>query len=94
MSSEPSATRNGNASPAAILEVRSVDKTYLVYRRPIDRLLLFFALMLMVVGMVWIYSASAIKASQNNAAATAFLVKQMVGGFIGLSLMLALTINM
>lgn len=60
-------------------------------RRPIDRLLLFFALMLMVVGMVWIYSASAIKASQNNAAATAFLARQLIGGFIGIALMLALS---
>ena len=60
-------------------------------RRPIDRLLLFFALMLMMVGMVWIYSASAIKASQANGAATAFLARQLIGGFIGLSLMLALS---
>nr|WP_320131923.1 putative lipid II flippase FtsW [uncultured Holophaga sp.] len=60
-------------------------------RRPIDRLLLFFALMLVTIGMVWIYSASAIKASQANSAATAFLARQLVGGFIGLALMLALS---
>lgn len=60
-------------------------------RRPIDRVLLFFALLLMAVGMVWIYSASAIKASQASSAATAFLVRQLVGGGIGVALMLALS---
>jgi cell division protein FtsW len=53
--------------------------------------LLFFALLLMVVGMVWIYSASAIKATQSSSAASAFLVRQLVGGGIGLALMLALS---
>ncbi len=60
-------------------------------RRPIDRLLLFSALLLMVVGMVWIYSASALKGDLGHAAATAYLVRQMVGGAIGVSLMLALS---
>jgi cell division protein FtsW len=60
-------------------------------RRPIDRLLLFFAVLLMAVGMVWIYSASAVKASQGSSAATAFLVRQLVGGGIGIALMLALS---
>lgn len=60
-------------------------------RRPVDRWLVLFALALVAVGMVWIYSASAIKASQNHAAATAFLTRQLVGGFIGISLMLALS---
>lgn len=54
-------------------------------------MLLFFALLLMVVGMVWIYSASAIKATQSSSAASAFLVRQLVGGGIGLALMLALS---
>lgn len=60
-------------------------------RRPIDRTLLLLALMLMAVGMVWIYSASAIKASQAHATATAFLQRQMIGGVIGLAAMLALS---
>jgi len=60
-------------------------------RRPVDRLLALFALLLVAVGMVWIYSASAIKASQNHSAATAFLTRQMVGGGIGLGLMLVLS---
>lgn len=60
-------------------------------RRPVDRLLALFALLLVAVGMVWIYSASAIKASQNHAAATAFLTRQLVGGGIGLGLMLVLS---
>ena len=41
--------------------------------------------------MVWIYSASAIKASQNHAAATAFLTRQLLGGAIGIAFMLALS---
>ncbi len=57
-------------------------------RRPVDRWLVFFALALLALGMVAIYSASAIKASQNHSAATAFLVKQLVGGFIGVLVML------
>jgi cell division protein FtsW len=60
-------------------------------RRPVDRWLVFFALALMAVGMVWIYSASAIKASQNHAAATAFLTRQLLGGGIGIAFMLALS---
>jgi len=57
-------------------------------RRPIDRLLLFFALTLMAVGMVWVFSASAFK---NHSAAATFLVNQMVGGFVGTAIMLALS---
>ena len=60
-------------------------------RRPVDRWLVLFALALLAVGMVWIYSASAIKASQNHSAATAFLVRQLVAGVIGIILMLALS---
>ncbi len=60
-------------------------------RRPVDRWLVLFALALVAVGMVWIYSASAIKASQNHAAATAFLTRQLVGGGIGIAFMLALS---
>ncbi|MBK8725552.1 MAG: putative lipid II flippase FtsW [Holophagaceae bacterium] len=60
-------------------------------RRPIDRLLLFFAVLLMAVGMVWIYSASAVKASQGASTATAFLVRQLIGGGIGIALVLALS---
>jgi cell division protein FtsW len=60
-------------------------------RRPIDRMLLFLALALMAIGMVWVYSASANKAAGTHAAATAFLVRQAVGGGIGFALMLALT---
>jgi cell division protein FtsW len=60
-------------------------------RRPVDRWLVFFALALVAVGMVWIYSASAIKASQNHTAATAFLSRQLLGGAIGIALMLALS---
>src|ERR1035438_2447484 len=59
--------------------------------RPVDRWLVFFALVLVSIGMVWIYSASAIKASQNHAAATAFLTRQLVGGGIGIAIMLALS---
>ncbi len=60
-------------------------------RRPIDRLLLLFAMLLMAIGMVWIYSASAVKAFQNNPAGTAFVVRQLVGGGIGLVFMLILS---
>ncbi len=56
-------------------------------RRPIDRWLLFFAFLLMAVGMVWVYSASGMKSS----VATTFLVQQMVAGGIGIALMLALS---
>lgn len=60
-------------------------------RRPVDRWLVFFALALVAMGMVWIYSASAIKASQNHTAATAFLTRQLLGGGIGIAFMLALS---
>jgi cell division protein FtsW len=60
-------------------------------RRPVDRLLALFALVLMAIGMVWIYSASAIRASEHHAAATTFLVRQLVAGIIGLGLMLVLS---
>jgi len=60
-------------------------------RRPVDRWLVLFALALVAMGMVWIYSASAIKASQNHAAATAFLTRQLLGGGIGIAIMLALS---
>jgi cell division protein FtsW len=56
-------------------------------RRPIDRWLLLFALLLVAVGMVWVYSASGLKSS----IATTFLVQQMVAGFIGIALMLGLS---
>ena len=56
-------------------------------RRPIDRWLLFFVLLLVAVGMVWVYSASGMKSS----VATTFLVQQMVAGGIGIALMLALS---
>lgn len=57
-------------------------------RRPIDLWLLFFTVMLMAVGMVWVYSASAFK---NPSTSTAFLFRQLVGGGIGLILMMALS---
>jgi len=60
-------------------------------RRPVDRWLVLFALALVAMGMVWIYSASAIKASQNHAAATAFLTRQLLGGAIGIAFMLTLS---
>ncbi|MBK8794262.1 MAG: putative lipid II flippase FtsW [Holophaga sp.] len=56
-------------------------------RRPIDRWLLLFALLLVAVGMVWVYSASGLKSS----VATTFLVQQMVAGAIGIAMMLALS---
>jgi len=60
-------------------------------RRPVDRLLLLFALLLMALGMVFIYSASAVKAFQINPAGAAFLTRQLVGGGVGLVLMLIAT---
>jgi cell division protein FtsW len=57
-------------------------------RRPIDLWLLFFTVMLMAVGMVWVYSASAFK---NPSTSTAFLVRQLVGGGIGIAIMMALS---
>jgi cell division protein FtsW len=60
-------------------------------RRPVDRWLVLLTLLLVAVGMVWIYSASAIKASQHHAAATAFLTRQLMGGAIGLTVMMALS---
>ncbi len=57
-------------------------------RRPIDLWLLFFTLMLMAVGMVWVYSASAFK---NQSTSTAFLVRQLIGGGIGIAIMMALS---
>ena len=60
-------------------------------RRPIDRQMLFYAFLLMAVGMVWIYSASALKGDYGHEAATAFFVRQFIAGVIGVSLMLALS---
>ena len=60
-------------------------------RRPVDRLLLLFALLLTALGMVFIYSASAVKAFQVNPAGAAFLMRQLVGGAVGLVLMLIAT---
>ncbi|HWQ08389.1 MAG TPA: FtsW/RodA/SpoVE family cell cycle protein, partial [Holophaga sp.] len=57
-------------------------------RRPIDLWLLFFTVMLMAVGMVWVYSASAFK---NPSASTVFLVRQLVGGGIGIAIMMVLS---
>jgi cell division protein FtsW len=57
-------------------------------RRPIDLWLLFFTIMLMTVGMVWVYSASAFK---NSSTSTAFLVRQLIGGGIGIAIMMALS---
>ena len=57
-------------------------------RRPIDRLLLFFALTLMAVGMVWVFSASAFK---SRGTATTYLVNQLIGGGVGVAVMLALS---
>jgi cell division protein FtsW len=57
-------------------------------RRPIDLWLLFFTVMLLAVGMVWVYSASAFK---NPSTSTAFLVRQLVGGGIGITIMMALS---
>ncbi len=61
-------------------------------RRPVDRWLLLFASLLMAIGMVWVYSASWVRASQSgHGAATAFLVRQLVAGAIGIITMLILT---
>ena len=60
-------------------------------RRPVDRLLLLFALLLMALGMVFIYSASAVKAFQVNPAGAAFLTRELVGGGVGIVLMLIAT---
>jgi len=61
-------------------------------RRPVDRWLLFFAVMLMAIGMVWVYSASWVRgAAGGGGAASAFLVRQGVAGGIGLVAMLLLT---
>lgn len=56
-------------------------------RRPIDRWLLLFALLLTSVGLVWVYSASGLK----TATATAFLARQATGGLIGILFMLVLS---
>jgi cell division protein FtsW len=61
-------------------------------RRPVDRWLLLFAALLMAIGMVWVYSASWVRAAQGgHGAATAFLVRQLIAGGIGVVLMLLLT---
>lgn len=57
-------------------------------RRPVDRWLLFFALLLTSLGMVWVYSASGLK---NPAAQSIFLMQQLVAGLIGVAFMLALS---
>jgi len=58
-------------------------------RRPIDRLLLLFAILLVVVGMVGIYSATALKSVDlTNAKGNGFLLQQVAGGVMGLVLML------
>jgi len=54
-------------------------------RRPIDRWLLLFALLLAVTGMVWVYSATGTRAGFT------YVVKQGVSGLIGVALMLALS---
>jgi len=54
-------------------------------RRPIDRWLLLFALLLTVTGMVWVYSATGTRSG------FAFVLKQSISGLIGVALMLALT---
>ncbi len=56
-------------------------------RRPVDRWLVFFAFILMVIGMIWVYSAS----SFRGATATTFLVRQMVAGLLGLGIMMVLS---
>ncbi|MCE1228231.1 MAG: putative lipid II flippase FtsW [Firmicutes bacterium] len=56
-------------------------------RRPVDRWLLLFALLLTAIGMVWVYSASGLK----NRVGSAFLVQQLIAGGIGLGIMLALS---
>jgi cell division protein FtsW len=54
-------------------------------RRPIDRWLLFFALLLTVTGMVWVYSATGTRAG------SVFVVKQGASCLFGVALMLALS---
>lgn len=56
-------------------------------RRPIDLPLLLFTVLLVAVGMLWVYSSSGLK----SATSTAFLARQAIGGFIGLGLMMALS---
>ncbi len=57
-------------------------------RRPVDRWLLLFSLLLTAIGMVWVYSASGFK---NQAAQSVFLMQQLVAGLIGVAMMLALS---
>jgi cell division protein FtsW len=57
-------------------------------RRPIDRWLLFFAVLLITVGMVWVYSASAFK---NPSRQAFFLIRQIIGGGLGFTIMLVLS---
>jgi cell division protein FtsW len=52
-------------------------------RRPIDRWLLLFALLLTVVGMVWVYSATGTRHGFS------FVLKQGISGIIGVALILA-----
>jgi cell division protein FtsW len=52
-------------------------------RQPIDRWLLLFALLLAVIGMVWVYSATGTRHGFS------YVIKQGVSGIIGISLMLA-----
>jgi len=54
-------------------------------RHPIDRWLLLFALLLTVIGMVWVYSATGTRYE------FAFVIKQCIAGLIGMALMLALS---
>ena len=58
------------------------------FRRPIDRWLLFFSVLLLTVGMVWVYSSSAFK---NPTMQTYFLTRQLVGGALGFAMMLVLS---
>lgn len=57
-------------------------------RRPIDRWLLLFALLLTSVGLVWVYSASGLKTAST---ATAFLGRQAIGAVLGIGFMLVLS---
>ncbi|MCL1892797.1 MAG: putative lipid II flippase FtsW [Holophagaceae bacterium] len=52
-------------------------------QNPVDRWLLLFALLLMVFGVAWVYSATGIR-HENT-----FFIRQCVSGFIGIALMLA-----
>jgi cell division protein FtsW len=54
-------------------------------KHPIDRWLLLFALLLTVVGMVWVYSATGTRFE------FAFVIKQCIAGLVGMALMLALS---